>query len=136
MHARGTPDNPGLGLGLVREENSQCHGVALLIDASRREEALKKIWNREMWTDIYAPVWRPVNTEAGPLKTVVFEVDEASRQFAGFLPLPEAAQYIASAIGKFGPCRDYLHQTAASLHEIGVRDDEIESLCALVRGLS
>jgi cation transport protein ChaC len=133
--ARGTPDKPGLGLGLIRWAGHQCDGLALRIDERFRDAAMRQIWDREMWTDIYTPAWRRVQTDKGPLEAIVFEVDVASRQFARDLSLADTACFIATAKGKFGPCCDYLFDTATSLRENGIDDREIDRLCEKVRAL-
>ncbi len=133
VHARGTPEKPGLGLGLLDDDEGTCQGIALCIKADDRNMALELVWDREMWTDIYRPVWREVQTDYGPLTALLFEVDRSSRQFSEDLSMLETARYIASASGKFGHCRDYLFETAAALRQIDECGGEFDRLCALVR---
>ena len=134
-HARGTPEQPGLALGLLPTVGEQCNGVALKVDKSRADAALTALWDREMWTDIYRPVWRKLATPQGMLDAIVFEVNTASQQFAGELSLQEMEQNIAKAVGVFGTCRDYLFDTAQSLQRGGVNSEEFRELCDTVERL-
>ncbi|MBX2809828.1 MAG: gamma-glutamylcyclotransferase [Cellvibrionaceae bacterium] len=45
---RGTPENPGLALGL--KEGGYCHGVAFKLSKYNLSEELAKIWAREVIT--------------------------------------------------------------------------------------
>src|SRR3546814_2176311 len=58
---RGTPDNPGLMLGLDR--GGSCRGIAYRLPPGRIEEELSIVWAREMLTDGYRPVWVRVRTD-------------------------------------------------------------------------
>lgn len=131
-HARGTPEMPGLGLGLVRAKSGHCEGIALRLDSRRLAENLRRLWEREMWTDVYIPLWWPVLTAQGPVDAIVFEVNPASGQYAGALSLPEAARHIASATGAFGSCREYLVKTLAALQENGLDSGNLIELLELV----
>lgn len=134
-HARGAPDQPGLALGLLPAAGAQCDGIALKVDQSRADEALKALWDREMWTDIYRPVWRKLATSQGMLDAIAFEVNTASRQFADELSPQEMAQNIAKAVGVFGTCRDYLFDTVRALQRVGVDSEEFRELCETVEQL-
>src|SRR3546814_5730407 len=48
---RGTPQAPGLVLGLDR--GGSCHGMAFCVPAAEGEEALDYLFEREMMTGIY-----------------------------------------------------------------------------------
>lgn len=132
--ARGTPDRPGLGLGLVAEPAARCEGVALKIRSGLRDEALATLWEREMWTDVYFPVWRDLETAEGPLRAIVFEVNTESRQYAGALSDGEVVRLIRAAQGKFGTCRDYLRETVSALRQCGIACEMLSKLDEAVNG--
>ncbi len=134
-HARGSVDSPGLALGLVRDRTSYCDGVALKLDNARRDAALEQLWEREMWTDIYRPIWQAVTASEPLPNAIVFEVDKASAQYAGDLSVDEAAHYIAIAHGVFGACRDYLYATIGALRENGSYSGEFDALYNRVESL-
>jgi cation transport protein ChaC len=52
---RGTPDSPGLVLGLDR--GGSCRGVAFRIARAEAEAELELVWRREMVTGAYVPRW-------------------------------------------------------------------------------
>ena len=123
--ARGSPDQMGLGLGLIKDGNSNCEGIVLMTEPSSQNEQLTALWDREMWTDAYIPGWQKLETSEGQIDAIVFEANRQSRQFAGEMSDWDAAQIISRARGKFGTCRDYLEKTYDVLLELGINCPEI-----------
>lgn len=132
--ARGTPERPGLALGLEAADES-CRGLAFRLDPAQLDDALEALWEREMVTGIYDPHWLPVMTAEGAVTALAFVVNPAHRQYAGSLPRGVAASIIAGANGKFGSCRDYLESTVVALQESGHPDPDLEALLEQVRAL-
>lgn len=130
--ARGTPEKPGLGLGLELKADDQCKGVVYRVDPKVLEEGLKAIWEREMTTGIYRPYWLPVETEEGDVTAITFVVNREHPQYASELPRHEMVAIIAEARGKYGPCREYLANTVHALAALGVDDPEFNALLSLV----
>jgi len=135
-HARGTPDNPGLGLGLLPDADADCRGVALRIAPAARQRDLEALWMREMWTGVYNPHWVSLETDRGSLTALAFVVDTAHPQYAAGLPLAVTAARIAAARGVFGDCRDYLFDTVKALRHHGLDSDEFTELSAAVERLA
>jgi cation transport protein ChaC len=131
--SRGTPELPGLGLGLRRAAGSKCFGSVIEIEITRHTPLLEALWDREMWTGIYRPEWVTVSLESGLHRAVAFVVEEEHPQFAGELPLVEAARHIALAQGKFGPCLEYFRETLVKLKQWGDTRDEFAELEMLVQ---
>lgn len=123
---RGSPDCPGLVLGLDR--GGSVAGLALKIDAGLAEEELDIIWAREMVTAAYRPQWVRLATPRGPLHAIAFLIDRGHARYAGKLGEARTAETIARAEGKLGPCRDYLHSTVEALHRLNIRDARLEAL--------
>jgi len=67
VEARGTSDNPGLGLGL-RVDSGFCEGALLALPEDGRSEALHSIWEREMLTAVYRPQWVSVEVDTKSLQ--------------------------------------------------------------------
>jgi len=132
-HARGTPDAPGLGLGLRREAGATCAGVAITLNCTADRACLDALWEREMWTGIYRPEWVNAVVGQASVPALAFVVDEDHPQFAGNMPLAEAARLIARAEGTFGTCRDYFFETVRALQEWTDLPDEFAELEALLR---
>lgn len=135
-HARGTPEQPGLALGLQPCAGERCRGMALQIDQSRSSAGLAALWDREMWTDVYRPVWRELETADGKLNAIAFEVNTISEQFSGELSAQEIAKKIAKAAGVFGSCRDYLFDTVRALQRMGIGQEEFRELCDKVERIN
>jgi cation transport protein ChaC len=133
--ARGTPENPGLALGLEEYAGASCDGIAFRLNPPTAEADLEATWRREMYTAIYQPKWLDVETEIGKFRVISFVVDKEHPQYAADLDQNESASIIASAAGENGRCRDYLSNTARELAAIGCADAQIDDLNVLVESL-
>ncbi|CAN0543587.1 unnamed protein product [Laminaria digitata] len=124
---RGTPRNPGLSLGLDR--GGSCTGVALYIDTSVRDTAIREIEAREMDNDpIY--ICRPVRLKLpdGDVQGYTLVVNREDRIFAGRLGFEETARRIATCAGKRGPNIDYLANTVARLDAMNISEGHLHHL--------
>lgn len=130
---RGSPDRPGLMLGL--ERGGSVNGVALKLHRDRAEEELDIVWAREMVTGSYRPTWVRLTTPEGPIHAIAFVIDRDTPRYAGKLPFEETARAIATASGKLGPCWEYLENTVASLDRIGIADCTMHNLLKRVRDI-
>jgi len=134
---RGTPERPGLVLGLARLDRAagaaECAGRAFRIADSDREAVIDYLWEREMNTGIYEPEILDAWTPGGPLPVHAFVVDGTHRQYAGHLTEEERADLIARAEGCMGPNRDYLFNTVSQLQDIGLTDPDLSTLAERVR---
>ncbi|MEX2614793.1 MAG: gamma-glutamylcyclotransferase [Alphaproteobacteria bacterium] len=132
-HARGTPELPGLGLGLRRDAGARCGGVLIRLSAVAHREILEALWEREMWTGVYDPERVAIITDDGPATALAFIVNRRHPQFAGDLAPAEAARHIALAEGVFGTCREYFYATERALRDIPGTTKEFALLGRLVR---
>lgn len=124
---RGTPENPGLSLGLDR--GGSCTGVALYIDDTSRDLAIREIEAREMADDpiyICRPVRLTLQTETVGGYALV--VNREDRIFAGRLDFEETARRIATSVGKRGPNIDYLANTVAQLDTMEIAEGQLHRL--------
>jgi cation transport protein ChaC len=128
--ARGTPDLPGLALGL--EPGGSCRGVAFRVDRHKAKEAFDEVWRREMHTACYKPRWTTARLKDRAVEAVVFVARQDHIQYAGNLEHETVAFHIARAHGSRGACRDYLAETLNNLEMLGVRDRRLEGLFQLV----
>lgn len=128
--SRGTPDRPGLGLGL--ERGRSCHGVLFRLDGSSLDVDLEALWKREMHSAVYEPHWVPVRTPSGTRRAISFVTATDHGQYIGELTTENAARIIAGASGEKGSCRDYLASTVDALARYGIEDAGLSALLALV----
>ena len=131
---RGTPEFPGLMLGLDR--GGACTGVVHRVAAAKREAELKILWQREMMSGAYLPCWVRAETDGGALDAVTFVVRRDHPRYEGKLAEEVVAARIAQASGILGTNRDYLYRTAAHLRALGVAGDPLIPLAAKVRELA
>lgn len=130
---RGTPERPGLVLGLDR--GGACRGAAFRVaDPARAAEALAYLDEREMSGGVYRRALLRVRLlDLGrEARAVAFVADRRAGAYCGGLPPEEAAAAIARGVGAMGPNREYLLQTVAGLRAMGVRDEGLERVAALL----
>ena len=130
--SRGTPDRPGLGLGL--ERGGTCRGVLYRLAADSLEAGLDALWKREMYSAVYEPRWLRVDTPSGPRHAIGFVTSTGHGQYTGELATETAAHIIAGAAGENGPCRDYLALTIEALARHGIDDPILSALLTMVDG--
>jgi len=123
---RGTPDRPGLVLGLDR--GGCCGGVAYRIAAAKVRVELRGLWEREMLLGSYHPTW--VNFRAGgtAMRALAFVVNRGSSGYTGRLPESAMLEALQTACGRYGTCADYLLRTVDSLHALGIADHPLTRL--------
>ena len=126
--ARGTPDNPGLGLCL-EDCSGACRGVAFRLIEEDVEAAWERLWEREMGSGIYRPVWVSVESEEhGQVVALTFVVNREHPHYAGPMPSERMADIMAGAKGSYGLCRDYLAGTIDEMRKLDVADPDLEDL--------
>jgi len=129
---RGTPDRPGLVLGLDR--GGCCRGVAYRLAAATARDELRLLWCREMVTGAYAPRWLRARGDAGGLQALAFVVNREHAGYAGRLSFDTVVRTITAASGLIGSSADYLRHTCEGLARHGIRDDHLAAIHAAVFG--
>lgn len=120
---RGTPDNPGLVLGLDR--GGSCRGIAFRIAAADVLPELLLVWRREMVIGSYIPRCVRVFNGTQNLKAITFVVNRYHPSYAGNVSLETTVDSIATARGQLGSCADYLIQTVNGLIMLGIKDKQL-----------
>ena len=128
---RGSPDRPGMMLGLAR--GGSCNGLALRVAAEEADTELQIVFAREMVSTAYEARWVRVETAGGPVRAIAFVANPGHVFYAGRVPLEEAARHIAFAEGELGSSREYLYNTVSHLNELGIGDSGMCTLLALVK---
>ncbi|MEI8277947.1 MAG: gamma-glutamylcyclotransferase [Hyphomicrobiales bacterium] len=132
---RGTPEKPGLVLGLDRGGN--CRGIAYRVAADRRTEVIDYLRAREQVTMVYVEAWRRVWLDDDPQRNVqalCYVVDRGHQQYAGRLSLAEQLHYCRQGHGRSGACRDYVLAAVQELETLGVRDAGLHQLATQLKG--
>ncbi|NVO16995.1 MAG: gamma-glutamylcyclotransferase [Rhodoplanes sp.] len=137
---RGTPEKPGLVLGLDR--GGTCRGIAFRVDKALRAETLAYLRAREQVTHVYLETLRPVTLLAPPptpaagghaeaarrVRALVYAVDRGHPQYAGRLDLAAQLHLVRQGHGQSGPNRDYVLATVRELDQQGCRDTQLHAI--------
>jgi cation transport protein ChaC len=130
---RGTPEKPGLVLGLDR--GGACRGIAFRVAAGPRNQTVNYLRGREQTTNVYREVMRSVwleNEARQRVSALAYVVDRGHVQYAGRLSLTEQARYVRQGHGRSGNNRDYVLSTVKSIEAQGFRDPQLHQLAALL----
>lgn len=130
---RGTPERPGLVLGLDR--GGSCVGMAFRVAAAQAEAVSHALWAREMVTAAYRPATVRVAIAGRTVGAGTFIADSRHRQYCADRDLDGQARMIAFGHGTSGANADYLANTLVHLRELGIRDERLEALERRVRVL-
>jgi cation transport protein ChaC len=130
---RGTPEKPGLVLGLDR--GGACRGIAFRIAAKQRKDTVNYLRSREQTTNVYREVMRSVwleNEARQRVSALAYVVDRGHVQYAGRLSLTEQLRYVQQGHGRSGNNRDYVLSTVKSIEAQGLRDPQLHQLAAML----
>ncbi len=127
---RGTPECPGLVLGL--ERGGSCLGRAFRVAAENADAVTAYLDGRELVTGVYAPKFVNVRLEGGQrVAAYVFLARRDHEQYAGRLAAERAAELVVTGHGPGGSGLDYLRNTIAHLDEMGMCDGPLHRILAL-----
>jgi cation transport protein ChaC len=132
---RGTPERPGLVLGLDR--GGACRGIAYRVVAGKRDATIEYLRSREQVTMVYQETWRTVWLEDDPkqrVRALCYVIDRGHQQYAGRLTLAQQLHHIRQGHGRSGANRDYVLETVNSLEQLGYRDGELHQLAERLKG--
>jgi cation transport protein ChaC len=132
-HYRGTPETPGLVLGLDR--GGACRGLAFRVPRQDAAAALDYLDSRENpnGENVYHRRLLPLRLldQGRGVLAVAYVADPAHHAFCRPSEAT-AAQVIARARGRTGPNREYLLNTLRQLEALGVRDARLARIAALM----
>jgi cation transport protein ChaC len=130
---RGTPEKPGLVLGLDR--GGACRGVAFRVVEKKRAETVAYLRAREQVTSVYREVMRSVwleNAARERVSALAYVVDRGHGQYAGRLSLPEQLRFVRQGHGQSGANRDYVIATVKAIEAKGFRDAQLHQLALML----
>ena len=131
---RGTPEQPGLVLGLDR--GGMCRGIAFRVAAASREKTIAYLRAREQVTTVYLETMRRIELEEEKrrqVRALCFIVDRSHVQYAGRLTLSECLHHVRQGHGRSGPNRDYVLEAVQSLEALGYRETDLHLLAEGLR---
>ena len=136
---RGTPQRPGLVLGLDR--GGSCIGLAFRVPGDLRDEVITYLRERELVTSVYLERTLKVRLDktgtngGGTVEAVAYIVDRQHEQYAGGLDAAHAASVVRGAVGQSGNNEDYVLSTLEHLKALGIRDHWLEEVARRVAPL-
>ncbi|HXV01554.1 MAG TPA: gamma-glutamylcyclotransferase [Caulobacteraceae bacterium] len=131
VHHRGTPQRPGLVLGLAH--GGAVRGMAYRVAEADWAAVYAYLLEREQPTETYVEQHALARLDDGRrVHALTFLSDRGHPQWAGDLSLDTQAELIAGARGLSGRNVDYLSDLVAHLREEEIADPAMERLLALV----
>jgi cation transport protein ChaC len=132
---RGTPERPGLVLGLDR--GGMCRGIAYRVAAASRAQTIAYLRGREQVTTVYVETMRQIELEDRTrrrVRALCYIVDRSHVQYAGRLTLAESLRHVRQGHGQSGPNRDYVLETVRALEALGYRESDLHLLAQRLSG--
>jgi cation transport protein ChaC len=130
---RGTPEKPGLVLGLDR--GGACRGIAFRIAEKNRTATVAYLRAREQVTSVYREVTRSVwleNEARQRVGALAYVVDRGHVQYAGQLSLAEQIRHVMQGHGQSGANREYVIATVKAIEAEGFRDAPLHQLSLML----
>jgi cation transport protein ChaC len=119
---------------LALDRGGQCSGMVFKLPANQVPESLNALFRRELMIkpSINLPRWMTAETDEGSIRALSLVVNRQSPFYSGKLSLDEAADILAVAAGHWGSCAEYLRETVFRLEQLGIHDESLWRLQALV----
>ncbi len=128
---RGTPERPGLVLGL--DHGGSCQGVAFRVAAKNRAATIAYLRERELVTSVYREKIVALRfSEGARIRALTYIVDRTHDQYAGRLPVEEMTRLVSTGVGATGDNPAYVRNTYEHLLQLDIHD---KALAEVVRRL-
>lgn len=128
---RGTPEKPGLVLGLAR--GGSCFGMAYYVEQHNARQAYDYLIAREMNDGVYFAGKLPLHLHDGQkVSGLAFVANPAHECYASALSHEAVCAIVAATHGAAGSTADYVRNTAEHLRRLGMPDKRLE---AIIRSL-
>jgi cation transport protein ChaC len=129
---RGTPERPGLVLGLDR--GGACRGIAFRVAPADWDGVQVYLREREQVTAVYLERMREIHfADGSKARALTYLVDRRHAQYAGKLDQETQFRMVAGAHGRSGANSDYVVNTANHLAELGMPDPLLARLAERLR---
>lgn len=124
---RGTPERPGLVLGLDR--GGSCLGIAFKVARQAADEVVAYLRDRELVTHVYKERRVALQLRSGRrVGAIAYVVDRNHPQYAGALTAEEAVAKVRGAVGRSGPNEEYVINTVNHLRQMKIGDHWLEQV--------
>lgn len=134
FHHRGTPERPGLVLGL--ERGGSCRGIVYRVDAAQWPQVHAYLTAREQVSGVYLECVRRVQLLDGTDRTapaIAYLVNRGHSQYAGRLSRDEQLRLVRRSHGQSGPNGDYVVATVGALESMGLADPDLSWIAEHLR---
>jgi cation transport protein ChaC len=135
FYHRGTPERPGLVLGLDR--GGACRGLAYRVQGANREKTIAYLRQREQVTMVYRECTRRITLKSDPARPIAalcYMVDRSHPQYAGRLTLEEQLHIVRQGHGMSGANRDYVLASVSAMEALGLRESDLHLLAQRLKG--
>ena len=135
FYHRGTPERPGLVLGLDR--GGTCRGIAFRVAARGRAGTVAYLRSREQVTSVYRECTRRIwltGESSRQVSALCYMVDRSHVQYAGRLPLAQQLHLVRQGHGESGANRDYVLATVDAMEAMGLRESDLHMLAEQLKG--
>ncbi len=131
-HYRGTPEKPGLVLGL--DNGGTCLGLVYDIAEEAWPKVINQVREREMLGDVYNEAVKEFSLlETGEtVSAVTYLVNHQSVQYFPNEKPEALLPYIYQGHGLYGSCLDYVINTITHLRQLDIHDEGLEALAEFV----
>jgi glutathione-specific gamma-glutamylcyclotransferase len=132
---RGTPERPGLVLGL--DFGGACRGIAYRVTARQRPATIGYLREREQTTAVYRELVRGISLDGKSERRVnalCYAVDRGHPQYAGRLTHDRQLNIVRQGHGRSGNNRDYVLETAKALEALNIVDHDLQLLAERLKG--
>ncbi len=131
---RGTPENPGLVLGL--DKGGSTVGIAFKVAKKNVNHVLEYLEDREQITNAYCPHFAMATLDDGRrAKVYTFIARRDHRQYAGPMPRQKCARMVSTSAGDRGSSLEYLASTVDHLDQLNIKDTELHRILDLAKSL-
>src|ERR1700688_406631 len=132
---RGTPEKPGLVLGLDR--GGMCRGIAYRVAAAKRDSTIAYLRGREQVTSVYLETVRRIELEdeaRRQVRALTYIVDRGHVQSAGLLSVVESLHYVRQGHGRYCQNRNYVVETVRALEALGYSETDLHRIAEQLAG--
>ncbi len=124
---RGTPERPGLVLGLDR--GGACKGIAFRVAKAEAAATIAYLRAREQVTMVYRELLlKAVLSDGRIVKALSYAVDRAHGQYAGTLAMADLERFVGQGVGLSGANPDYVRNTHDHMEALGIADPTLAAL--------